>query len=154
MRLCGTCHNTNGWRSTNLFDHDFTEFPLVGLHQLVPCESCHVGNQFDGTPAGCVDCHEGDDVHEGGLARQCDQCHTPNAWQLWNFDHDKQTNFSLTGKHTGLTCSACHPANSDPKKTPGFCGSCHRAQDIHRGEFGPDCGRCHSTDDFLQLMFR
>jgi bacterioferritin-associated ferredoxin len=33
----------------------------------------------------------------------------------------------------------------------GSCGSCHRADDIHDGEFGADCGRCHTAETFKEV---
>lgn len=154
MTLCGTCHNTTGWRSTNLFDHDFTAFPLVGMHQIVPCESCHVGNQFDGIATGCNDCHAHEDVHKGSMGGACESCHTPNSWKLWLFDHNQQTEFTLDGKHVDLACNDCHEPHQEPSKTSPICGNCHRTHDIHKGEFGMRCDRCHSTQNFFELMFQ
>jgi hypothetical protein len=37
------------------------------------------------------------------------------------------------------------------KSTNGSCGDCHRSNDVHDGEFGPDCGRCHSADSFTEV---
>jgi hypothetical protein len=37
------------------------------------------------------------------------------------------------------------------KRIDGSCISCHRANDIHDGEFGADCGRCHSADSFTEV---
>jgi hypothetical protein len=31
------------------------------------------------------------------------------------------------------------------------CRDCHRADDIHDGEFGSDCGRCHTADSFTEV---
>jgi hypothetical protein len=31
------------------------------------------------------------------------------------------------------------------------CSSCHRKDDVHDGEFGPQCERCHTTESFKQL---
>src|SRR6185312_1746832 len=38
---CDQCHTTEGWKTSIAFDHDLTNFPLVGLHVAVPCEQCH-----------------------------------------------------------------------------------------------------------------
>lgn len=151
MALCGTCHNTNNWQATSRFDHDLSQFPLIGMHRIVPCHSCHIGNQFTLAENDCHSCHRQDDKHEGGLGTDCAQCHTPNAWTLWQFDHGKQTDFTLTGKHKGVECAACHGPGSDPSDTPQMCGGCHRQQDIHNGEFGPRCDRCHTTTNFFEL---
>ena len=31
------------------------------------------------------------------------------------------------------------------------CRNCHRADDVHDGEFGFDCGRCHTTESFSEV---
>jgi hypothetical protein len=37
------------------------------------------------------------------------------------------------------------------KKRGDDCADCHRADDVHDGEFGPDCGRCHSDRSFKEV---
>ena len=83
MKVCATCHVTDDWHTINLFDHNFTRFPLVGIHQIVACQNCHIGNQFIGTDMECVACHKADDHHKGALGKECSTCHTPNDWSLW-----------------------------------------------------------------------
>src|SRR5882672_11303836 len=39
------------------FDHLTTGYELMAAHLIVPCESCHVGAIFKGTPRECVSCH-------------------------------------------------------------------------------------------------
>ena len=39
------------------FDHLTTGYELLGAHLNVPCESCHVGAIFKGTPRDCASCH-------------------------------------------------------------------------------------------------
>lgn len=151
MSLCGTCHSTQSWQAIAQFDHDISHFPLIGMHRIVPCQHCHVGNQFNFNDQSCVACHKQDDSHQSSLGENCAQCHTPNTWNVWRFDHSAQTDFALTGKHEGLECAACHKPNSKPKDTPELCGSCHRQQDIHNGEFGKNCERCHNTNHFFEL---
>ena len=154
MKVCGLCHSTQGWKSTNLFDHDFTVFPLIGMHRIVPCQSCHINNQFAAIELECNECHKADDVHESSLSDNCALCHTPNAWNPWQFDHDTQTEYPLDGKHEGLSCDECHLPNTQPEDTTQVCGNCHQSQDIHNGEFGLQCGRCHSTTGFFELYIR
>ena len=40
------------------FDHFTTGFELVGRHNDVPCEGCHVNAVFKGTPRACASCHQ------------------------------------------------------------------------------------------------
>jgi hypothetical protein len=36
----------------------------------------------------------------------------------------------------------------------GTCVSCHRSDDVHRGQFGADCVECHTTESFDALRAR
>jgi hypothetical protein len=73
-------------------------------------------------------------------------------WKAWEFDHDKQTDFKLTGKHKGIVCSACH---REPVKKemdmPKDCQGCHLQDDAHDGEFGRRCQQCHNTKSFSEV---
>lgn len=147
---CESCHSETGWSKRVTFDHDLAKFPLVGLHATTPCESCHVTSAFHDAPAKCSDCHAGDDVHKGGLGDTCGSCHNPNGWRLWRFDHNRSTKFALDGAHANLACSACH--RKGVKLQAGIaCSNCHRDDDVHRGEFGQHCDRCHKTNKFADL---
>lgn len=154
MKMCATCHVPDNWKIINRFDHHFTTFPLVGLHNVVACQSCHIGNQFAGTKTDCVSCHKQDDHHKGALGTQCQTCHSPNGWNLWQFDHEKHTGYPLLGSHKDLACDACHAPGTDPHKTSAVCGTCHLRQDIHNGGFGQNCGRCHSQNKFFELILQ
>ncbi len=147
---CERCHNDRGWNESVAFDHDVTKFPLVGLHATVPCEACHVTTTYRDTKSDCNDCHAKADKHKGSLGSDCGQCHNPNGWKLWRFDHDKQTEFSLDGAHKGLACNACHHSGSKPKigKT---CVGCHAKDDAHDGSFGQQCEHCHVTSKWSDL---
>lgn len=151
-KACGTCHKVEGWNKKVSFDHDLTSFPLYGLHALATCESCHTRGRYASLPGGCNDCHQGDDPHKGALGESCGDCHNANGWRLWRFDHET-TDFSLTGSHEGLACDSCH-RQGPAKETPMECVSCHQADDIHRGRFGRNCSRCHSTDNFRNLRMQ
>lgn len=146
---CGQCHNVESWTGTVKFNHDFTDFPLLGKHASVDCVSCHESKAYLDAPNGCHGCHAEDDVHKGGLGKDCASCHNPKAWEFWAFDHNTQTSFALTGKHAVVTCSGCHPARSDGQfKASSRCVSCHASDDKHRGAFGTSCERCHNTEAF------
>lgn len=146
---CGLCHQESGWNDDVDFDHDFTGFPLIGLHTLVPCEACHLSAGFQDAGSRCVDCHRDEDPHEGGLGAKCNSCHNPNDWQLWEFDHDTRTEFALDGAHTDLTCRSCHHGEGNfQAEVSTQCAGCHRRDDIHSGQFGSDCSRCHTTSSF------
>lgn len=151
---CAECHNEISWTQDTRFDHDLSRFPLLGEHASVECESCHTTKRFSDAPLECVACHEEDDKHEGALGDDCGACHNPNAWNLWIFNHDTQTEFTLTGAHENLACAACHrPGRRKASDQSSECIACHRADDKHRGEYGGDCGRCHTTDSFSTVKF-
>jgi hypothetical protein len=149
---CDGCHGEAAWTEEVRFDHDRARFPLLGKHDAAVCEDCHATPAFLDAPEQCVDCHLEDDVHERRLGGDCATCHNPNDWLAWSFDHDTQTSFALTGRHDGLDCHACHREPVDGAITlAGTCGSCHRRDDVHRGEFGDDCAQCHTTTSFRDL---
>ena len=152
---CQQCHNESGWRDHIRFDHDLTQFPLLGMHATVACESCHDNFQFTATTSTCISCHKADDPHKGTLGTQCASCHHPAGWNSWHFNHDKQTRFPLTGAHAGLTCDSCHKQPLAQLKGAGNqCGQCHQADDIHRGAYGMQCDTCHDTRNFSTLHMR
>lgn len=142
---CDACHGQNSWRADIVFDHDLTQYPLLGLHRVVSCAQCHATLAFDQTPETCAECHSNDDVHKGGLGKKCESCHSPNGWPLWAFDHAKETHFPLLGAHAKLQCADCHHEPPGTVKTSAQCGSCHHKDDRHLGEYGPQCDRCHTV---------
>lgn len=146
---CQRCHSEKSWREQVKFDHDLTRFPLVGLHATVDCELCHVDKRFKGTSMACIDCHRAKDVHKQALGDKCETCHNPNDWRVWIFDHNVQTKFRLEGAHIGLQCAACHFRPLRPgTHLASECVDCHRVDDVHNGQFGRDCARCHDTTSF------
>jgi len=152
---CGSCHSVDSWTEQVRFDHEFTEFPLLGKHVLVNCGDCHVTKAFLDVTSACKDCHGKDDIHKGSLGPDCAACHNPKGWAYWTFDHDTQTSFALTGKHASVACEGCHVARGDGKfRISGRCVSCHSADDKHRGAFGSTCERCHNTEAFWAVDVR
>ncbi len=85
----------------------------------------------------------------------CSGCHTPDAWTparaVLEFDHDAQTLFPLAGPHARTECESCHLALdfSAPKVGGAGCVACHF--DVHQGNLGADCVRCHTSDSFLDV---
>jgi hypothetical protein len=142
---CASCHGEKSWRADSAFDHDLSSFPLLGLHRVVSCAQCHATLAFSKAPTACVDCHARNDVHQGGLGKKCESCHSPNGWPLWVFDHAKEAHFALIGAHSKLQCADCHHEPPGSVKTSPLCGSCHHKDDRHLGEYGAQCDRCHSS---------
>jgi hypothetical protein len=74
------------------------------------------------------------------------------AWDLWLFDHNAQANFKLDGAHVDVRCGDCHRSSlQSMQRISGRCRDCHRPDDRHDGEFGFDCGRCHTVYSFKEL---
>jgi Cytochrome c3 len=145
---CESCHGLDSWKNDIRFDHDVTAFPLLGQHVAVPCAGCHTTKKFKDAPTECADCHKADDVHKGNLGKDCARCHSPNAWTLWQFDHQKESGFALSGAHSRLQCNACHRRPAGEAKLGTDCASCHANDDVHLGQFGRRCDSCHSTISF------
>jgi hypothetical protein len=145
---CERCHGVEQWRANVEFDHDLVNFPLVGLHVAVPCYECHATPSYKGVAQDCHRCHQRDDKHKGGLGQDCESCHSPNGWGLWEFDHAKVTGFVLLGAHARATCEGCHKQPPEAVKLSGDCASCHAQDDVHHGQFGRQCQRCHGSATF------
>ncbi len=144
---CQICHSTSNWKKA-LFDHDQSAFPLIGKHAKVPCADCHKSQDFKATPIACVACHQ-DRHHEGRLGIDCASCHNSVDWLKVRFNHTRDANYPLTGKHAAIVCTACHKdRNRVSMKLPTDCIACHSSQDVHHGAFGPDCAKCHRTTTF------
>ena len=136
-KLCDQCHDPQGWKKNLSFDHDLTAFPLLGMHATASCADCHVNKAYKDAKKDCGECHGKDDVHKGRLGTACAQCHNPNSWKVWRFDHDKQTDFKLEGAHKGLHCYTCHSQAVKGKiDLPKNCSQCHEKDDVHHGNFG------------------
>ncbi len=169
-RDCRTCHNEAGWRPAVGFNHAGAAFPLLGKHQAVLCQKCHVLEKDSAHSADrefrrykpvefrpCSACHA--DVHKGRLGANCQGCHIPDGWQTVKtaeFNHD-QTRFPLRGLHAKVTCEKCHGTRSaaSPLKF-ATCRDCHG--DFHQGVFTARpgqgaCEECHSVEGFRPSTF-
>ena len=151
---CDHCHMPDDWRRNIQFDHDLTDYPLTGLHAVVTCAQCHLNKQFKDAATDCYSCHQQDDRHRGSLGKSCATCHNTNGWNIWSFDHGKVTHFELTGAHAKLNCADCHTRPASEVKLSTDCGSCHVRDDVHFGQFGRQCQRCHTTISFKQVRMQ
>jgi len=150
---CRACHQETSWKTTR-FNHELTRFPLRGKHDSVACIRCHPRGQKDRKIAfaNCSDCHRRD-PHQGKFGKHCQDCHVVDGFKKASFDHS-QTRFPLTGKHASLSCQKCH-AKKDGEKLSLYrprstaCADCHA--DVHLGQFGAVCDRCHTTRGFNRL---
>ncbi|MFQ5646480.1 MAG: hypothetical protein ACE5GM_06100 [bacterium] len=148
-KLCNRCHNIKSWKKKILFDHDITNFPLIGLHAAASCEECHLEAAYTGTPISCSSCHKSKDKHQRRLGDKCGACHNPNSWSFWRFEH---SSFALDGAHKGLECRSCHRKPVKGKiKLSKSCYSCHKKDSVHSGIFWSNCQRCHITKSFKEI---
>jgi hypothetical protein len=164
---CGKCHDESGFRKAK-FDHATrTGFGLTGRHEGLACRKCHTTLSAPGVPLAqqsvdfkganrdCGSCHK--DQHKGEFGRYCESCHQPTTFKAAGFAHPRSPEF-FTGAHTGLACVKCHVrraeapgAEAGAPAAPGgaappslACSGCHA--DVHLGQVGPACERCHSVD--------
>lgn len=142
---CEGCHNQNGFTPAlyTTGDHKLGRFELKGAHLALPCMLCHtIDSTLWERPArrytldheNCTDCHA--DIHleqftASDPVKLCTTCHTEQLWQLADFDHKSNTNYSLKGAHKKIRCQACHKRIAgDPeytlyRSTGTNCIDCH-----------------------------
>ncbi|MEI6437304.1 MAG: cytochrome C [Candidatus Omnitrophota bacterium] len=150
---CQVCHNEAGWKESIKFDHDLGGFPLIGQHTVLACSQCHKTMAFKDAKIDCNSCHAKEDVHKKGLGTECADCHNPNGWKFWQFDHDTQTKYKLEGPHAGIKCQACHYQPMGKVVTASTnCIACHEKDDAHKGQFGENCEQCHAVDSFKKYF--
>lgn len=163
---CTNCHNHDAFKPAPGFDHQLTDYPLLGQHANVDCEKCHnkemqngiLYQYFKGVKADkCTNCHT--DVHEGKFGTDCLKCHNHDSFthnvRLNNFNHDA-TRFPLKGMHQTLECNECHKEKYTAKLKYQHCSDCHN--DYHNQQFSqlgksPDCSTCHSTSGFTPSLY-
>lgn len=153
---CEKCHSERGWKETHDFDHDRTHFPLRGMHAdaRVRCEDCHKSKVYTDVPKTCYGCHRKDDEdprkngHHGRYGERCETCHTDKDWKTLTFDHDRDTQYPLLGKHRATRCDDCHTGDLYKDKLRSACIACHRKDDKHRGKEGDRCEDCHVEQDW------
>ena len=81
----------------------------------------------------------------------CRTCHAGEDWQTlrddFAFDHEAETGVALVGAHEQASCLRCH---NDRGPVATFraqgCSGCH--EDVHQGELGTDCARCHDESSW------
>lgn len=156
---CADCHTDHEGRDADIvdldessFNHELTDFNLLGAHIEVVCGDCHAPDEkHRDTSSGCFDCHQDDDVHKESLGTDCAECHYETEWTDVTFDHDA-TSYPLVGKHQDIACLDCH---SDPtfQGAPTTCFGCHEKDDVHEGRSGPSCENCHNPRSWTDTSF-
>jgi hypothetical protein len=161
---CKACHSEHKGRAADLvkldpgqFVHKQTDFALEGVHATLTCDACHKqGVAWRKVVTTCAGCHKADDIHkgqftQGPLAKSCGECHSTMSWSGGKYDH-AATGFALTGAHQTTSCNACH-IGGRYSNTPKTCFGCHATDDVHRGQRGELCSKCHTTSDWKSAQF-
>ncbi len=149
---CADCHQSTDWKDAD-FDHDTTDYALLGKHQQVECLDCHDDETYQDAPTTCFGCHAEDDEHDGRSGNQCETCHNPSDWSDSSFSHKRDTEFPLLGRHAELTCNDCHSDDPFGDEMDTACASCHLEDDHHDGHRGDQCNDCHSNDGWKPQTF-
>jgi hypothetical protein len=156
---CADCHTSNGWKMTEgkyTFNHNSTDFALLGQHQALNCKACHQDLVFSKAQSDCISCHT--DVHEQTVGNECQRCHTPISWVVANTTQmHEQSRFPLLGAHATVDCFQCHESASLLRFDPlGInCIDCHKSDyeqtsspNHISGNFSTDCVGCHAMNAF------
>jgi hypothetical protein len=149
---CERCHSEKNWKKL-AFDHDKTEYKLLGRHNDVKCVKCHRDDKYKKTPRLCNSCHKKDDKHKHSLGPKCETCHIENGWKEIIFDHDRQTKSPLRGRHKQAKCTGCHKSARFTDKVSALCFHCHEKDDKHKSKFGPICDTCHNEKNWKETFF-
>ena len=164
---CRGCHTEHKGPMASLtlldasFPHEGTGFSLrAHSSEGIACADCHEQDLLTFDQQACVDCHTGRDAgfmtqHVEAFGSECVPCHDGVDRYGESFDHNKLA-FTLTGGHTDLACSVCHADATSVvalQQTPQDCFSCHEQDDAHGGDFGHQCGGCHSVDGWADATF-
>ena len=151
-KKCGDCHKASSWKQTE-FDHDKTDFLLKDTHKKTQCSACHINQKYKDTPTACYSCHQINDSHQGSFGKKCHSCHNSKQWDKALFDHNKKTDFPLSGKHKKAACNSCHISSDTKKELPKKCYGCHKNDDSHKARYGKKCSDCHTTSSWQKQKF-
>ena len=168
VERCYACHSDHHGRDFNptlaalqFFDHTFTRFSLAHHQQNydgtpMTCRACHIQDDYRHVADTlCQDCHAADDAdfiqqHLGDYGAACQDCHD-GVDRMSGFEHAQV--FPLDGRHAEVECVACH-AGQRFNGTPQLCVECHPEPQAHAGQFGLECGACHTTTAWSPATLR
>jgi hypothetical protein len=176
---CEKCHNVESWTGKNVtFNHNKSSYRLVGKHQPVACEKCHVDSKKTGSlkvakytscdTASCHDKGKFGNVHGTQfIGQRCDKCHGLAGFKPSFFKHEdaKYSGYKLVGKHEKTACAKCHRADNPAKIAlykpikSGSCDAlgCHDVKargNIHGDQFkGQKCEKCHNEQGWKPARF-
>lgn len=156
---CQSCHVEHRGRDAvisavafdNINHEELSGFSLTN-HEVrfdgtqMVCEDCHTEGRFAPEEVSCVACHEDADgeliaQHSKEHGDNCLDCHNGTG-AIVAFDH--ATVYVLEGDHEATGCIECH-AEYVFAGTSEACDACHGEPEMHAGQFGQDCVRCHTA---------
>jgi len=123
-------------------DHHLVDYAGAPMH----CDSCHTQERILDETLDCLTCHAEADhdflaEHVAVYGGDCLACHD-GVDRLEGFTHDQV--YPLDGAHADAPCADCH-SEYVFAGTPRDCAACHSEPDLHAGQFGQDCERCHGA---------
>jgi len=144
----------------NVFGYALTAHPHQADGTAFACSACHLNGYTSFDQSVCTNCHQQIKAdfmqsHLQAYGNTCLACHDGIDSYGHNFYHGNVA-FQLTGKHTQVDCGGCHTGArsiADLKSTSQGCDSCHQKNDPHNGQFGKDCGACHTTAGWTPATF-
>lgn len=145
------------------FNHLATGFPLTGGHATTPCETCHLGGVFKGTPRICDGCHSlGKRIVATPKSTAhivtdapCDTCHFNTSTFLGaRFNHGNALPGQCLSCHNGRITTGRPGSHNSGTKATNSCDQCHRsfawvpASWNHSGATPNQCAtQCHNGTD-------
>ena len=166
---CRKCHSEESFHSVKgmkSFDHDKTNFKLIGKHALVECKACHKTSltapiRHDH----CNNCHadyHNKDFAKNGVSPDCNQCHNNNGFTPSEYTIEKHnlTKFPLEGAHLATPCMACHKKQGkwSFRNMGKNCIDCH--ENVHKGFIqdkymsdNNNCTVCHNVTSWKKVTF-
>ncbi len=167
---CENCHNTVSWENQReqYLQHLETNFPLIGAHAMLDCQSCHRNTQqgeFINISVECQACHLANfqqtynpSHNKAGFDINCQDCHYVNSVSWSNTNYVHPISFALQAGHSDLDCIECHEQQYQGTDTQ--CYSCHRVDyerttDPNHFTFGfpANCETCHNIESWERTIF-
>jgi hypothetical protein len=156
---CQSCHSEHQGRDAAISDiplgsinHEQLAGFFLDLHHAdyagtpLTCQICHPAGQHETTSASCAECHAQEAPeyiaqHTELYGNYCVGCHDGQD-RMIGFEHGQY--YALDGAHLDAGCRDCHPGLTFTD-TARDCADCHEDPEVHAGEFGRHCDRCHTA---------
>ena len=133
------------------------------------CTVCHSSDKGVDDNA-CLKCHDALKLridenlgYHKDKKDSCATCHSEHNGRDYlvmrldfkTFDHKKDADYELLGKHQSVSCEECHP-NSDSTSyilgEKNQCINCHESK--HDVKYDDSCSVCHTNNNFIEMKPR